>query len=165
MRDFDTNGIRLCEYQGKLFEASVDRFNCSTSVFLRRFFYSDLLEKIDKNNSAIISLDVNEGLDEIENQFGETDYGKVKRTKDSLFWLGYFYRYISYTRGVRTQFLMKTFKYDKLFELYEVYHTQDVEWCISNLLELYDLDENFLDNNYRFKYYLQKDLEKNNLRN
>lgn len=165
MRDFDTNGIRLCEYQGKLFEASVDRFNCSTSVFLRRFFYSDLLEKIDKNNSAIISLDVNEGLDEIENQFGKTDYGKIKRTKDSLFWLGYFYRYISYTRGVRTQFLMKTFKYDKLFELYEVYHTQDVEWCISNLLELYDLDENFLDNNYRFKYYLQKDLEKNNLRN
>lgn len=162
MRDFDTNGIRLCEYQGKLFEASVDRFNCSTSVFLRRFFYSDLLEKIDKNNSAIISLDVNEGLDEIENQFGKTDYGKIKRTKDSLFWLGYFYRYISYTRGVRTQFLMKTFKYDKLFELYEVYHTQDVEWCISNLLELYDLDENFLDNNYRFKYYLMEDAAKYN---
>ncbi len=162
MRDFDTNGIRLCEYQGKLFEASVDRFNCSTSVFLRRFFYSDLLEKIDKNNSAIISLDVNEGLDEIENQFGKTDYGKIKRTKDSLFWLGYFYRYISYTREVRTQFLMKTFKYDKLFELYEVYHTQDVEWCISNLLELYDLDENFLDNNYRFKYYLMEDAAKYN---
>ena len=165
MREFDTNGLRLCEYQAKLFEASVDRFDCSTSVFLRRFFYSKLLEKLDLNNSAIISLDINEGLDEIEEQFGKSDYGQIKRSKDSLFWLGYLYRYICYTRNVKTQFIMKTFKYDKLFELYEVYHTQDIEWCISNLLDLYNLTEYYFDNNYRFKYYLMEDYIKYNSKN
>jgi hypothetical protein len=33
-------------------------------------------------------------------------------------------------------------------KLYEVYHTQDIEWCISNLLELYGLTEDYFDNNY-----------------
>ena len=44
MRELDTNGLRLCEYQGKLFEESASRFPCSTKVFLRRFYY--LLDKI-----------------------------------------------------------------------------------------------------------------------
>lgn len=41
-------------------------------------------------------------------------------------------------------------------ELYYVYHTQSMENCISNLLELYNLNENIFDNNYRFKQVLLK---------
>ena len=48
MRNFDHNGLLLAEYQGKLFEESASRFPCSTKVFLRRFYYSKLLEKLDK---------------------------------------------------------------------------------------------------------------------
>ena len=48
MRELDTNGLRLCEYQGKLFEESASRFPCSTKVFLRRFYYSKLLETLKK---------------------------------------------------------------------------------------------------------------------
>ena len=156
MRELDTNGLRLCEYQGKLLEESASRFACSTKVFLRRFYYSKLLEKLDQNNSSILSLDVNEGLDEIEHQFGRSDYGKEKKNKDSLFWVGYMYRYRSYTRNINTQFLFKTIKYEKLFELYPVYHTQDPEWCISNILELYNLTEGYFDPNYRFKLAMKK---------
>ena len=156
MRTLDTNGLRLCEYQAKLFEASVDRFNCSTNIFLRRFYYSNLLSILDKNNSALLSLDVNEGLDEIEMQFGKSDYGKNKINKEILFWVGYIYRYISYTRNANTQFLFKTFEYKKLFELYQIYHTQDPEWCVKSLLELYDLNEDFFDLNYRLKQVMKK---------
>ena len=49
MKKFDLNGLRLAEYQGKLFEDSINRFECSSSVFIRRFLHSDLLKKLDKN--------------------------------------------------------------------------------------------------------------------
>ena len=156
MRTMDTNGLRLCEYQAKLFELSIERFECSTSVFLRRFYYSDLLTLLDKNNSSLLSLDVNEGLDKIEEQFGKSNYGSKKVSKESLFWVGYIYRYISYTRNINTQFLFKTFNYKKMFELYQVYHTQDPEWCVKSLLELFNLNENYFDCNYRLKQEIKK---------
>lgn len=31
------------------------------------------------------------------------------------------------------------------------YHTQDPEWCISNLLELNNKSEGYFDNNFRLK--------------
>ena len=163
MREFDTNGLRLAEFQGKIFEASCDYFECSTNVFLRRFLHSDLLKILDKNESYLISYDVYESLDSIEKQFGKTNYGKIKRSKESLFWVGYFYRYMSYTRETSTRFLMKTFDYNKLFELYYVYHTQDMEWCVSSLLELYNLDENFFDKNYRLKEFIRNKTYSSNL--
>ena len=105
MREFDHNGLLLAEYQGKLFEKSCD-LNCSTAIFLRRFLHSELLNSLDTNNPSLLSLDVNEGIAAITEQFGDTDYGKIKYSKNSLFWIGYLYRYISYTREVSTRFVM-----------------------------------------------------------
>ena len=120
MKKFDLNGLRLAEYQGKLFEDSINRFECSSSVFIRRFLHSDLLKKLDKNESSLLSLDVKEGLDNIENQFGVSKYGSVKASKEVMFWIGYMYRYISYTRETRTQFLFKIFNYKQMMKLYYV---------------------------------------------
>ena len=97
MREFDYNGFLLAEYQAKLFEKSVD-LNCSSPVFLRRFLHSDLVNILDENDSTILPLDVNEGIKSIMGQFGDTSYGKNKYSKSSLFWMGYMYRYIAYTR-------------------------------------------------------------------
>ena len=58
MREFDLNGLRLAEYQAKLFERSTKLLDCSTAVFLRRFLHSDLLKLIDKNDSSRISLPI-----------------------------------------------------------------------------------------------------------
>lgn len=157
MREFDHTGILLAEYQGKIFEKSVD-LNCSTAIFVRRFLHSNYLKKLDMNDLTSISLDVNEALDSIQSQFGDSDYGKVKYSKNALFWIGYMYRYISYTRETRTQFLFKIFNYKQMMKLYYVYHTQDPEWCIKSLLELNKLDENIFDNNYRLKIAIKKRL-------
>ncbi|MGM9947860.1 hypothetical protein [Floccifex sp.] len=67
MREFDYNGLLLAEYQGKLFEKSVE-LNCSTGIFMRRFLHSNLLEKMDMNETAFLSLDVQEGIDSILEQ-------------------------------------------------------------------------------------------------
>ncbi|MCR4898066.1 MAG: hypothetical protein K5892_02455 [Acholeplasmatales bacterium] len=156
MREFDSNGLRLAEYQGKIFEYSHDFFDCSTNIFIRRFVHSNLLKSIDKNDSSLLSLDPYEGLESIKEQFGESDYGSFKQNKEALFWVGYFYRYISYTRNVDTVFLMKIFDYRKMFEVYYVYHTQDFEWCIADLLEIYGYSEDIFDPNYRLRIAIKK---------
>ncbi len=48
---------------------------------LEDFLHSDLLSKLDSNNSSSLSLDVCEGINSILEQFGDTDYGKVKYSK------------------------------------------------------------------------------------
>ena len=150
MRTFDHNGLILSEYQGKLFEKSTD-LNCSTAVFLRRFLHSDFLKKMDTNDVTSLSLDVNEGIDSIQNQFGKSDYGKNKYSKSAMFWIGYMYRYLSYTRGVTTKYAMRLFPYKQLNDVYYSFHTQDPEWCVHSLLEMNDQSEDVFDNNLRLK--------------
>lgn len=155
MREFDHTGILLAEYQGKIFEKSVD-LNCSTAIFVRRFLHSNYLKKLDMNDLTSISLDVNEALDSIQSQFGDSDYGKVKYSKNALFWIGYMYRYISYTRGITTKFTINLFTHKQMNDVYYSFHTQDPEWCIYSLLEMNNLSEDIFDNNKRLKKVILK---------
>ena len=155
MREFDHTGILLAEYQGKIFEKSVD-LNCSTAIFVRRFLHSNYLKKLDMNDLTSISLDVNEALDSIQSQFGDSDYGKVKYSKNALFWIGYMYRYISYTRGISTKFTINLFSHKQMNDVYYSFHTQDPEWCIYSLLEMNNLSEDVFDNNKRLKKVILK---------
>ena len=155
MRKYDHDGLLLAEFQGKLFEKSYE-LKCSTPIFFRRFLHSDLLIKLDANNTSTLSLDVNEGLDSILVQFGDSDYGKTKYSPAALFWIGYMYRYISYTREESTKFVMKTFDYKQMNDVYYTYHTQDPEWCIRNLLELNNLTEDYFNKNIRLKNLMRE---------
>ena len=155
MKKFDHNGLLLAEYQGKLFEKSTE-LDCSTGIFLRRFLHSDLLEKLDTNQPSLVSLDVNDGINSILEQFGNTDYGKEKYSGSSMFWMGYMYRYISYTREIRTRFLMELLDYRQMNDVYYSFHTQDPEWCIQSLLEINHLTESVFDNNYRLKKIIRE---------
>ena len=155
MRNFDHNGLLLAEYQGKLFEKSSD-LNCSTGIFIRRFLHSELLNKLDSNNPALLSLDVNEGITSIIEQFGDTDYGKIKYSKNALFWIGYMYRYISYTREISTKFILDIFTYKQMNDVYFSFHTQAPEWCINSLLDINGIDDSIFDNNLRLKKIIKK---------
>ena len=61
MKNFDHNGLLLCEFQGKIFEKSAE-LDCSSSVFLRRFLHSNLSKALDDNTNSNLSLDAEEGL-------------------------------------------------------------------------------------------------------
>lgn len=148
MREFDHNGLLLAEYQGKLFEKSVE-LNCSSAIFIRRFLHSNLLKKLDYNNPSVLSLDVSEGISSIIDQFGDTDYGKEKYPGSTMFWIGYMYRYTAYTRETSTGFIMELFSYKQMKDVYYSYHTQDPEWCVRSLLEINNMKEKVFDKNYR----------------
>ncbi|MFR5859286.1 MAG: hypothetical protein ACLUJC_08670 [Clostridia bacterium] len=155
MREFDHNGLLLAEFQGKLFEKS-EELNCSSPIFIRRFLHSDLLKKLDDGNSAMIPLDVNEGIQNILQQFGDSSYGKEKYSKSALFWMGYMYRYIAYTREQTTGYIMELFKHKQMNAVYYSFHTQDPEWCIRSLLDLNNLSEDVFDNNSRLKKIIKE---------
>ena len=155
MKEFDHTGLLLAEYQGKIFEKSTD-LNCSSAVFIRRFLHSDHLKKMDLNDAALLTLDVNEGIDSIQKQFGDSDYGKTKYSKNAMFWIGYMYRYVSYTREVSTRFVMQLFPYRQLNDVYYSFHTQDPEWCVKGLLEINNLSEDVFDNNLRLKIVMEE---------
>lgn len=155
MREFDHTGLLLADYQGKLFEKSTD-LRCSSAVFIRRFLHSNLLKKMDLNDTASLALDINEGMDSIQKQFGDSDYGKTKYSKNAMFWIGYIYRYLSYTREVSTRFVMKLFPYKQLNDVYYSFHTQDPEWCVQSLLEMKNLSEEIFDNNLRLKKVMKE---------
>lgn len=150
MKKIDHEGLLLAKYQAELFEYSYT-LKCSSSIFMRRFIYSKLLTEMDKNKTVGLSLDVKEGMEDIMNQFGDSDYGKEKFSPNSLYWMGYMYRYISYTRGVSTRFVMKLFDYRFMDRLYPTFHTQGPNWCIESMLELKGLTEDVFDGNYRLK--------------
>lgn len=155
MKTFDHSGLLLAEFQGKIFEQSVN-LNCSTGIFMRRFLHCELLKKLDLNDTSLLSLDTVEGMNSIIEQYGNKKYGKIKYSKSSLFWMGYMYRYISYTREESTKFIMGLFEYKLMNDVYYVYHTQDPEWCIKSLLETKGLDENIFDKNFRLKEIIRK---------
>lgn len=155
MKKFDHNGLLLSEYQGKLFEQS-EQMNCSSSIFLRRFLHSDLLKKLDSEDSSLMSLDVNEGIQSILDQFGDSNYGREKYSKSALFWMGYMYRYIAYTREQSTNYIMSLFKHKQMNDIYYTFHTQDPEWCIRSLLDLNNLSEDIFDNNCRLKRIIKE---------
>ena len=150
MKKFDHTGLLLAEYQGKLFEKSTE-LSCSSPVFLRRFLHSDYVKKMDLNDTSSLTLDVNEGIESIQKQFGDSKYGKTKYSKSAMFWMGYMYRYLSYTREVSTNFIMRLFPYKQLHDVYYTFHTQDPEWCVQSLLEMNHLNEDIFDNNLRLK--------------
>ena len=167
MKEFNIIGERVCEYQGKLFEYSTKRFNCSSKIFLRRFLNSEILNYLDRNDDIYIPYTVDEALNSIEEEFGKTEYGSVKYSSDAMFWMGYMYRYISFTRETATNLLFDWFSPELLNKAYPAFHTQDSEWCVRSLLERSHLSEDIFDPNWRLlqvikKYRKEQKIEKNN---
>ena len=46
----------------------------------------------------------------VEQEFGESDYGTKKFGSESLFWIGYIYRYFSYTYNLSSKQVYKMIK-------------------------------------------------------
>lgn len=78
--------------------------------------------------------------------------------------MGYLHRYISYTRDISTPLLFKLFDYKKVNELYYTYHTQNMEWCVENLLKVFNYNENIFDKNCRLKEAMKKYYYTNNIK-
>lgn len=158
MREFDENGLELATFQAEVFEQSLEVCGESSPIFLRRFFLSDYASTLDDGDASIQSLDANEAFMAMKRQYGESRYGKIKYSKQGLYWLGYFSRYVCYTRQLSSQAFYRLFDVKDIYGLYEAYHTQSEEWCIEHLLRKNGYTEATLDKKERLKNTLRANL-------
>lgn len=141
MKKFDETALALCEYQAKLFSLSTEKTTSSSAIFIRRFMYSNIALRIDTNAFLWESTTEDAIFAEITAEFGETSYGKMKFTKNELYWIGYMYRYWAYTHEKSSKQVYKIIKPLELKKLYQPYHTLDPMHAIERIKEAKGIEE------------------------
>ena len=134
MRTIYNNGLILCDIQSELFENSMN-LDCSSEIFIRRFMNSNVVKKLDSTQILDDTLTINDILEELTNEYGDSSYGSVKYLKNELYWIGHFYRYFCYTYEISSKQAYKIIKPKELRSLFLAYHTFDTKQAIERILE------------------------------
>ena len=135
MKKMDSDGILLCELQGATFELSLEKVETSSPIFIRRFMNSDVVKLFDNGSILQTNLQPQDIIEYIEEEYHELKYGKEKYTNNEMYWIGYLYRYFSYTYELSSYRVYKMVKPKELRNLYLPYHTLSVEQAIERILE------------------------------
>ncbi len=135
MERIDRDGLLLCDLQAKAFELSVSATATSSEIFVRRFMNSRVARLLDNRSILETNLHARDILDRIEEQYGPSQYGRVKYTKDEMFWIGYIYRYFAYADGLTSLQAYKIIKPKELRGLFLPYHTLEPAQAVERILE------------------------------
>lgn len=135
MKEIDSYGLEICKYQAELFVKSSELLLYSSKIFLRRFMLSDLAVRMDTNGFMYESISKEAAIEEINRQFGESNYGKEIFSKEELYWIGYIYRYWVYTGNRNSKQLYRLVKPEELRRLYFPYHSLDPMQAIERIKE------------------------------
>ena len=138
MRDIkkiNRDGLLLCELQAKAFENSIDKMESSSEIFIRRFMKSKIAKRLDNQSILDSNIQANDILMLVDEEYGATDYGSVKYTHNEMYWIGYIYRYFSFTYDLSSSQVYKIRKPKELRGLFLAYHTMDPAQAIERILE------------------------------
>lgn len=135
LKKIDKDGLLLCEIQANVFEESVNLTEVSSGVFIRRFMHSEIASLMDSGDFLQLNLQTRDIFERIEEQYGYSNYGTVKYTKNELYWMGYIYRYCSYTYELSSLQVYKLIKPKELRDLFLPYHTLDSSQAIERIFE------------------------------
>lgn len=135
MKKIDKDGLLLCELQAKTFELSQQYTDCSSDIFVRRFMNSKVAKSFDNKEVLQTNIQPKDVLNRIEEQYGLSMYGSVKYSANELFWMGYLYRYFSYTYDLSSVQVYKVVKPKELRSVFLPYHTMDTAQAIERILE------------------------------
>lgn len=135
MKKLEFNERKLCQIQGKIFEESLNKVECSSLIFIRRFMNSNLSTKLDDFSFLVMALDINDCFEEIENEYGKSSYGKIKYSKNEMFWIGYIYRALSIIYKLPSRKIFSLFNAKEIVKYYNIYHTFDIEQACERMME------------------------------
>ena len=142
MRKITNDGLLLCKIQAETFEKSIDKMDTSSEIFVRRFMRSSIVKQLDNEAILATNLQANDILDFINEEYGVSNYGSVKYSKDEMYWIGYTYRYFAYTYEWTSLRIYKNVKPKELRSVYLPYHTLDPAQAIERILEAKGLPTN-----------------------
>lgn len=140
MRKLDHNGLLLCKLQAKAFEESIERINCGSKVFVNKFMHSEIVKLLDDESMLYQDKDI---LGCIIEEYGNDDYGAVKYSPDEIYWMGYIYRYFSYTYEMSSAEAVKIIKPRELRDVYYPYYTLDPKQAIERILEAKKMNKKY----------------------
>ena len=135
MRNIDENGLKLCRLQGKLFEDSLSLTECSSAIFIRRFMNSDAAIRLDNGSFLFESVSSGALVTELDKQYGRSEYGNERYSRDELYWIGYIYRYWAYVYQKSSKSIYKIISSKEMRNLYYPYHSLDPKMAIDRILE------------------------------
>ena len=125
MRKISKDGVILCTLQAETFEKSVEKMDTSSEIFIRRFMKSEIAKRFDNESILESNIQANDILELINEEYGISNYGSVKYTKNEMFWIGYIYRYFAFTYNMTSAQIYKIVKPKELRDLFLPYHTMD----------------------------------------
>ena len=138
MRKIDDTGLLLAKYQSNLFEITVKELLCSSAYFYKKFAFSKLAQRMDRKSFIMEALDITGAIEELKKE-SNYEVGHVKVNPAIMAWIGYLTRYWAYVYEINTKQIYKYIKFDELCELYEAYHSLDVEEAINRINEAHNI--------------------------
>ena len=135
MRKISKDGVILCTLQAETFEKSVEKMDTSSEIFIRRFMKSKIAKRFDNESILESNIQANDILELIDEEYGISNYGSVKYTRNEMFWIGYIYRYFAFTYNMTSAHIYKIVKPKELRDLLLPYHTMDPAQAIERILE------------------------------
>lgn len=141
MKKLSTEELRLCSIQANIFARSRELVLCSSPIFIRRFMNSNVAIRFDNRtymgeSDSLISL-----YGEIDEQYGESRYGKIKYDIDMLYWIGYTYRYWSCAANMPSNAIYKIASSGEMSRHYLPLHTMSSEKAVMEIMDMHGLSE------------------------
>ena len=135
MKKISKDGLLLCELQAETFENSIDKIESSSEIFIRRFMKSEIAKRFDNESVLESNIQANDVLELVIEQYGASDYGSVKYTRNEIYWIGYIYRYFAFTYELASAQVYKIVKPKELRGVFLPYHTMDPAQAVERILE------------------------------
>ena len=135
MKKLNKDELLLCELQATAFENSIDKMASSSGIFIRRFMKSKIAKSLDNESVLESNIQAKDILQMIDEEYGVSNYGTVKYTHNEMYWIGYIYRYFSFTYDLSSSQVYKIIKPKELRGLFLPYHTMDPSQAIERILE------------------------------
>lgn len=107
----------------------------SSEIFIRRFMRSRIAKRLDDESILDSNIQADDILDLVDEEYGISNYGSVKYTRNEMYWIGYIYRYFAITYELTSVQVYKIVKPRELRSLFLPYHTMDPSQAIERILE------------------------------
>ena len=117
---------------------------------------SKTVKMIDNENILQMNMLLKDIVKQVQEEYKELNQGSVKYTKNEMYWIGYLYRYFSYTHELSSIRVYKIVKPKELRVLFLPYHTLSPEQAIERILEAKGIllnQDNANELNRHFKIY------------
>ena len=128
--------LSLCDTQGQLFELS-STYGYESIAFAKVFMTTDIAEDMDKDFHHVQWAGKEYILSRMEDEKKEFLVNGETFDKETLYWMGYLYRYWNLYTGESSKEIYKQAPARTMRAVYLMYHTMSPEVAIDRLKDTY----------------------------